>query len=104
MGVGSVGEIRSQQQEIVTEQDEGLESLSRGLRSQQRMGLAMQDEVQDQNGISYNCVSKFNGAWVVDQSCIISNPGCQCSHPKPRPPLYCADVIIIYPQLVFACQ
>lgn len=49
MGVGSVGEIRSQQQEIVTEQDEGLESLSRGLRSQQRMGLAMQDEVQDQN-------------------------------------------------------
>lgn len=43
-------EIRQHQQEMIQEQDEGLEHLSKGLRNQQRMGLAMQDEVQDQNG------------------------------------------------------
>ncbi len=42
--------IRSQQQEMIGEQDVGLKELSRAAKSQQKMGLAMQDEIQEQNG------------------------------------------------------
>lgn len=48
--MGTADEIRMQQHEIIKEQDEGLEHLSKALRGQQRVGLAMQDEVQEQNG------------------------------------------------------
>lgn len=49
-GMGTADEVRSQQQEIIKEQDKGLEKLSKQLRGQQRKGVAMQDEVQEQNG------------------------------------------------------
>lgn len=50
-GAFSAEEIRRNQQHIIAEQDEGLEHLSKALRNQQRMGEAMQDEIQDHNGI-----------------------------------------------------
>lgn len=56
-GGGAVGgafsspdRIRMHQDEILNQQDEGLEELSRALRNQQTMGVAMQDEIQEQNG------------------------------------------------------
>ena len=42
--------IRAQQQEMISEQDEGLMELSRAAKHQRQMGLAMQDEVKEQNG------------------------------------------------------
>ena len=42
--------IRAQHQEMISEQDAGLEELSRAARSQQKMGLAMQDEIKEHNG------------------------------------------------------
>ena len=42
--------IRAGHQEIIAQQDEGLEQLSKALRNQQKMGRDMQDEVQEHNG------------------------------------------------------
>ena len=38
-----------EQQQIIDEQDEGLEQLSKALRNQRKMGLDMQDNIQEQN-------------------------------------------------------
>ena len=49
-GLSTADQIRLGQQEIIDQQDEGLEHLSKALRNQQRMGHDMQDEIQEQNG------------------------------------------------------
>ncbi len=46
-------EIRREQQEMITEQDQGLENLSKALRRQAEMGLAMQGEITEHNGESF---------------------------------------------------
>ena len=46
----SAGEIRSQQQAVMEQQDQGLEELSKGLRRQQQMGFDMQDQITEHNG------------------------------------------------------
>ena len=49
--VGSeVEQIHAHQQELINEQEEGLQELSRAAKNQQRMGWAMQEEVKEQNG------------------------------------------------------
>ncbi len=47
----SVDQIRAEQQEMIDDQDKGLDELSKVLRRQQQMGLDMQDEIQEHNGI-----------------------------------------------------
>ncbi len=42
--------LRREQDEIIMEQDEGLESLSQGLKRQQNMARDMQDEIKNQSG------------------------------------------------------
>lgn len=54
-GVGTADDIREQHHQIMDEQDKGLEQLSHGLRKQQRMGYAMQDEIQEHNGVWVWC-------------------------------------------------
>ena len=49
----SLDEIRQQQENMIAEQDQGLENLSRALRRQQEVGLAMQDEITEHNGEYY---------------------------------------------------
>ena len=57
--IGATAEdIRMQQQDMIREQDKGLERVSNALRHQQRVGLAMQDEVKEQNGTV--------GVWLND--------------------------------------
>ncbi len=59
-------EIRREQQEMITEQDQGLENLSKALRRQAEMGLAMQGEITEHNGESFFCLdpsSPFLTAW-----------------------------------------
>ena len=51
VGVTTTDYMREEQHQIIAEQDQGLEHLSRGLRKQQKMGLAMQDEIQDHIGV-----------------------------------------------------
>ena len=46
----SVDQIRAEQQQIIDDQDKGLDELSKALRRQQKMGLDMQDEIQEHNG------------------------------------------------------
>ncbi len=46
----SIDEIRLEQQEMITQQDQGLENLSKALRRQASMGLAMQGEITEHNG------------------------------------------------------
>jgi hypothetical protein len=51
-GVGhrmTADEVRMQQQVIIAEQDRGLDQLSHALRRQREVGLAIQDEVVEQN-------------------------------------------------------
>jgi syntaxin 8 len=51
-GVGqrlSPEEVRVQQQAVIAEQDRGLDQLSQALRRQREVGLAINDEVEDQN-------------------------------------------------------
>ena len=43
-------QIRAEQQQIINDQDRGLDELSKALRRQQQMGLDMQDEIQEHNG------------------------------------------------------
>ena len=50
----SVDQIRAEQQQIIDDQDRGLDELSKALRRQQQMGLDMQDEIQEHNGTMYN--------------------------------------------------
>ena len=42
-------EIRTQQKQIIAEQDKGLDALSAALRRQRKIGLAIQDEVSEHN-------------------------------------------------------
>lgn len=46
----TLDDIRREQQALISEQDQGLENLSRALRRQQEVGLAMQDEITEHNG------------------------------------------------------
>ncbi len=46
----SLDEIRQEQQQMISEQDKGLENLSRALRRQAEVGMAMQDEITEHNG------------------------------------------------------
>lgn len=46
----SLDEIRTQQQDMIGEQDKGLDHLSRALRRQQEVGLAIQGEITEHNG------------------------------------------------------
>ena len=48
----SVDQIRAEQQQIIDEQDKGLDALSKALRRQQQMGLDMQDEITEHNGMA----------------------------------------------------
>lgn len=48
--MGSDDRIRTCQRDIIAQQDEGLQQLSKALRNQQRMGEDMQDEIQEHNG------------------------------------------------------
>ena len=50
VGVASADCMREEHQQIMEEQDKGLEHLSQGIRRQKKMGLAMQDEIKEQNG------------------------------------------------------
>ena len=50
-GGARADDLLVQQREMIKEQDEGLEELSRALRNQQKIGLAMQDEIQEHNGL-----------------------------------------------------
>ena len=55
----SLDEIRQQQQDMITEQDHGLENLSRALKRQQEVGLAMQDEITEHNGDHYYLLTLY---------------------------------------------
>ena len=46
-------QIRADQQAMIDDQDKGLDELSKALRRQQQMGLDMQDEIQEHNGMIY---------------------------------------------------
>lgn len=46
----TVDQIRTEQQQLINEQDKGLDELSKALRRQQQMGLDMQDEIKEHNG------------------------------------------------------
>ena len=46
-------QIRAEQQQMIDDQDRGLDELSKVLRRQQKMGLDMHDELQEHNG-KYN--------------------------------------------------
>ena len=53
-------QIRAEQQQMIDDQDRGLDELSKALRRQQQMGLDMQDEIQEHNGIcTYTCISTW---------------------------------------------
>ncbi|XP_064406020.1 syntaxin-8-like [Halichondria panicea] len=54
----SMDEIRREQQEMITEQDQGLENLSKALRRQAEMGLAMQGEITEHNAL----IDEIDGA------------------------------------------
>jgi DUF2075 family protein len=54
-----VDQIRAEQQEMIDDQDRGLGELSKALRRQQQMGLDMQDEIQEHNGIAQCHVSRL---------------------------------------------
>ena len=51
----TVDQIRADQQAMIDDQDRGLDELSKALRRQQQMGLDMQDEIQEHNGMIYFC-------------------------------------------------
>ena len=68
----SMDEIRSQQQDMIAEQDKGLDHLSRALRRQQEVGLAIQGEITEHNGqctivCAYVCVCA--NILLQDQQC-----------------------------------
>lgn len=47
----TMDQIRADQQAMIDDQDRGLDELSKALRRQQQMGLDMQDEIQEHNGM-----------------------------------------------------
>ncbi len=47
----SVDDIRQDQQRVIEEQDRGLEAISQSLARTKRMGIAIGDEVDDQNDL-----------------------------------------------------
>lgn len=52
----SADEIRAQQQMIIDEQDQGLDEISKALRRQRDLGLAIQDEVGEHNGKHFGLI------------------------------------------------